>query len=139
MIVLVVTPKQQAPKPAEASAAKESLAEVQSKETSLPQPLEVMPSRMAKFVSDMKAKIVDTTSMISPQDQSGQKATFVIWDFGGQQLYYTMHQTFLSRTAFYLIVMDISKGLDEVIDTASQHPMWKDSGSPKTSRGELPG
>ena len=38
---------------------------------------------------------------------------FDIWDFGGQQVYYTAHQTFFSQRAIYLLTVDMSKRLDE--------------------------
>ncbi|XP_053383421.1 uncharacterized protein LOC123540198 [Mercenaria mercenaria] len=39
-----------------------------------------------------------------------------IWDFGGQFIYYTTHQIFHSRDAIYLLVFDLNKDLDNVIE-----------------------
>ncbi|XP_062598980.1 probable serine/threonine-protein kinase pats1 [Saccostrea cucullata] len=36
-------------------------------------------------------------------------------DFAGQVAYYACHQVYLSRRAFYIVVVDISKGLDEEV------------------------
>ena len=58
-----------------------------------------------------------------------------LWDFGGQQIYYTSHQTFLNERAIYVLTVDMSKALDGVISTEIEVPKWKESGSPKTSRG----
>ena len=58
-----------------------------------------------------------------------------LWDFDGQQIYYTSHQTFLNERAIYVLTVDMSKSLDEVIPTEIEVPKWKESGSPKTSRG----
>ncbi|VDH93173.1 Hypothetical predicted protein, partial [Mytilus galloprovincialis] len=39
----------------------------------------------------------------------------IFWDFGGQYVYYTTHQTFMTYRALFLVVFDGSKGLNEVI------------------------
>ncbi|XP_062600816.1 probable serine/threonine-protein kinase pats1 [Saccostrea cucullata] len=36
-------------------------------------------------------------------------------DFAGQVAYYACHQVYLSRRAFYIVVVDMSKGLDEEV------------------------
>ncbi|XP_013391980.1 uncharacterized protein LOC106160033 [Lingula anatina] len=35
-----------------------------------------------------------------------------LWDFGGQYVFYTTHQTFLTWRAVYLLVFDLTKGLN---------------------------
>ncbi|XP_052063409.1 uncharacterized protein LOC127703064 isoform X4 [Mytilus californianus] len=41
----------------------------------------------------------------------------IFWDFGGQYVYYTTHQTFMTFRALFLLVIDGSKGLhDQVLD-----------------------
>ena len=42
--------------------------------------------------------------------------TATIWDFGGQYIYYTTHQIFHSRDAIYLLVFNLNKDLDNVIE-----------------------
>ncbi|XP_076082663.1 uncharacterized protein LOC143053769 [Mytilus galloprovincialis] len=39
----------------------------------------------------------------------------IFWDFGGQYVYYTTHQTFMTFRALFLVVFDGSKGLHEVV------------------------
>ncbi|XP_063417191.1 uncharacterized protein LOC134699524 [Mytilus trossulus] len=39
----------------------------------------------------------------------------IFWDFGGQYVYYTTHQTFMTYRALFLVVFDGSKGLHEQI------------------------
>ncbi|VDI64029.1 Hypothetical predicted protein [Mytilus galloprovincialis] len=39
----------------------------------------------------------------------------IFWDFGGQYVYYTTHQTFMTYRALFLVVFDGSKGLHEEI------------------------
>ncbi|XP_062599585.1 probable serine/threonine-protein kinase pats1 [Saccostrea cucullata] len=46
-------------------------------------------------------------------------------DFAGQVAYYACHQVYLSRRAFYIVVIDISKGLEEEVrhyDTDRHNP-----------------
>ncbi|CAH1803214.1 unnamed protein product, partial [Owenia fusiformis] len=42
------------------------------------------------------------------------------WDFGGQHVFYTTHQTFLTDRAIYLLVVDLTKDLDDKVDTIRQ-------------------
>ncbi|XP_052081086.1 probable serine/threonine-protein kinase roco4 [Mytilus californianus] len=40
-------------------------------------------------------------------------APVIIWDFGGQDVFYSTHQTFLTYRAIYLLVLDGSRKLDD--------------------------
>ena len=42
-------------------------------------------------------------------------STFAVHDFGGQPEYYPWHKLFLSREALYLLVADLSEGVDECV------------------------
>ncbi|XP_062567557.1 uncharacterized protein LOC134229786, partial [Saccostrea cucullata] len=42
--------------------------------------------------------------------------TLTFFDFGGQCAYYACHQIYLTRRAFYIVVVDASKDLDKVVD-----------------------
>ncbi|XP_062586685.1 probable serine/threonine-protein kinase pats1 [Saccostrea cucullata] len=42
--------------------------------------------------------------------------TLTFFDFGGQCAYYACHQIYLTRRAFYVVVMDASKRLDQKVD-----------------------
>ena len=39
----------------------------------------------------------------------------IFWDFGGQYVYYTTHQTFMTFRALFLVVFDGSKQLHEIV------------------------
>ena len=60
---------------------------------------------------------------------------FDIWDFAGQHMYYTSHQTFLSERAVYLLVVDMSIPLDKELSTEIEVAKWKEASSPKRARG----
>ena len=53
----------------------------------------------------------------------GQKFTFQIWDFGGQEEYYATHQCFLSARSLYLVVWRLTDG-DEGI---GELRLWLDN------------
>ncbi|XP_056015156.1 uncharacterized protein LOC125676198 [Ostrea edulis] len=48
-------------------------------------------------------------------DKEGKQLLSIL-DFGGQCAYYACHQVYLSRRAFYLLVLNMSKRFDEKVD-----------------------
>ncbi|XP_071148270.1 uncharacterized protein [Mytilus edulis] len=61
-------------------------------------------------------------------------APVIIWDFGGQYVFYSTHQTFLTYRAIYLVVVDGSRTLDEPCLFAQYLP---GKSGPKTARDYL--
>lgn len=60
------------------------------------------------------SKVIDAMKSESSQNTYGQIS---VWDFGGDFIFYTTHQTFLSPRGIYLVVVDITKMLfDEYQD-----------------------
>ncbi|XP_062566134.1 uncharacterized protein LOC134228499 [Saccostrea cucullata] len=45
-----------------------------------------------------------------------EQKTLTLFDFGGQSAYYACHQIYLTRRAFYVVVVDASKRLDQKVD-----------------------
>jgi GTPase SAR1 family protein len=43
-----------------------------------------------------------------------------IWDFAGQDMFYSTHQVFLCKRAVYLLITDISKDINENVDHWSE-------------------
>ena len=90
-------------------------------------------SQMKKVIDELRLEITETTIRSAKEE-----GMFNIWDFGGQHVYYTSHQTFLSDRAIYLLTMDITESLDTVLETATYTDIrWQDTGAPKTPRGIL--
>jgi hypothetical protein len=58
----------------------------------------------------------------------------MIWDFGGQDVFYSTHQTFLTYRAIYMLVLDGSRTLDELCSFEQYLP--GKSGA-KTQRGNI--
>ncbi|XP_063957362.1 probable serine/threonine-protein kinase roco4 [Lytechinus pictus] len=48
-----------------------------------------------------------------------------IWDFAGQDVYYTTHQVFLNWRAIYVVVFDLSKSLDSVVPPESRDDYYE--------------
>lgn len=67
---------------------------------------------MRFFTSVKKTQQNGATAM---EDTVGKK-TLSVFDFGGQCVYYACHQIYLTRRAFYMVVVDASKHLDQVVD-----------------------
>ena len=49
----------------------------------------------------------------------------VLWDFGGQSVYYATHPLFLTRKAVYLLVYDLSQGLHARAEPVVKQGMYK--------------
>ena len=52
----------------------------------------------------------DDTSFLS-EKRKNDRISFI--NFGGQNIYYAFHQTYLSRNAVYILVLDMTKGFEE--------------------------
>ena len=61
-------------------------------------------------------------------------APVIIWDFGGQDVFYSTHQTFLTYRAIYMLVLDGSRTLDEPCPFEQYLP---GKGGAKTQRGRF--
>ncbi|KAH3728899.1 hypothetical protein DPMN_054862 [Dreissena polymorpha] len=65
-------------------------------------------------------EMLETTSDNSEKskaslDQSKNEITVSVWDFAGQSLYYSTHQFFLNERSIYVVVMDMTRSLKDVL------------------------
>lgn len=58
--------------------------------------------------------IMDYVRAMSGTDYLGPQITFL--DFAGQKFYYSYHQIYLSPGTFYILVVDMTKKLDEKVE-----------------------
>ncbi|CAG2245047.1 unnamed protein product [Mytilus edulis] len=66
-------------------------------------------------VSITKENFLKKTSKVGKKQLHNKKiAPIIIWDFGGQDVFYSTHQTFLTYRAIYIIVLDGSRKLDDL-------------------------
>ncbi|VDI58101.1 Hypothetical predicted protein [Mytilus galloprovincialis] len=74
-------------------------------------------------VSITKEKFLQMSCRVGEKQLHNKKiAPVIIWDFGGQDVFYSTHQTFLTYRAVYIIVLDGSRKLDEVCPFAQYLP-----------------
>ncbi|XP_061177530.1 probable serine/threonine-protein kinase pats1 [Saccostrea echinata] len=60
----------------------------------------------------------DFLKAVTEETEKEGKQLLSVMDFGGQCAYYACHQVYLSRRAFYLLVIDMSKSFEEKVDPA---------------------
>jgi GTPase SAR1 family protein len=76
-------------------------------------------SKQAKIKSKMTRKEINKQmeKSLKRGEYKMKVGRLIFWDFGGQYVYYTTHQTFMTYRALFLVVFDGSKDLyDEVSD-----------------------
>ena len=76
------------------------------------------------FVAEVKENILGVENIVQVN----------FWDFGGQWVYYTTHQSYLSKRCLYLLVFNLAKGLHEHVPEENTH----NEASTKTVLGKVP-
>mmetsp|Transcript_20768 Transcript_20768/g.29162 ORF Transcript_20768/g.29162 Transcript_20768/m.29162 type:complete len:1031 (+) Transcript_20768:58-3150(+) len=77
------------------------------------------PKKKVKFTELITPDVIERTKNMKKLSMS-----FYVWDFAGQEEYYTTHHFFLTQSAIYLLVLDLSKPVDELIPRIT---FWLDS------------
>ncbi|XP_071148101.1 uncharacterized protein [Mytilus edulis] len=86
-------------------------------------------------VSISKEKFLEMSSKVGKKQLHNKKiAPIIIWDFGGQDVFYSTHQTFLTYRAIYMVVLDGSRTLDDLCPYEKYLP---GKGQHKTARDYL--
>ncbi|XP_063417524.1 uncharacterized protein LOC134700084 [Mytilus trossulus] len=74
-------------------------------------------------VSITKESFLEKSSKVGKKKLHTRKiAPIIIWDFGGQDVFYSTHQTFLTYRAIYILVLDGSRKLDDPCPTEQYLP-----------------
>ncbi|XP_072175112.1 probable serine/threonine-protein kinase roco8, partial [Diadema setosum] len=89
------------------SASPEVVSPSRTSEQSMPEPIATIVEKMLKKKAQLNSP--------PPNEMS-----LSIWDFAGQDVYYTTHQVFLTWRAVYIVVFDLSRDLDSVIPPESR-------------------
>lgn len=79
----------------------------------------IVTSKQEKMKSKMTRKEIkkQMEKVLKRGDYKMKVGRLIFWDFGGQYVYYTTHQTFLTYRAVFLVVFDGSRNLyDKVPD-----------------------
>ena len=69
------------------------------------------PADNIQTVPDNVASLVEVLLRKDDDSEREEDIYFVLWDFGGQTVYYTTHPLFLMSRAIYLLVFDLSRHL----------------------------
>lgn len=62
-----------------------------------------------------------------PFTPGGSKAALVFWDFAGHDDYHSTHSLFLSEGAFFLLVVDLARFVDDVSSRSNAIYIWLDA------------
>ncbi|KAL3854548.1 hypothetical protein ACJMK2_013812 [Sinanodonta woodiana] len=77
-------------------------------------------NRVVAKQNEKKDAVMEIIQLINASSEKLEKsieeyAKLGIWDFAGQYVFYTTHQTFLSYRALYLLVIDLSQQMTELV------------------------
>ncbi|XP_060554331.1 probable serine/threonine-protein kinase roco4, partial [Ruditapes philippinarum] len=73
-----------------------------------------------EIVKDLQDTLHESMQMPT---QDSKTADVSIWDFAGQTEFYDTHQVFLTKKAVYLLVTDISKQVNDIVEDGNKN--WK--------------
>ncbi|XP_023932214.1 uncharacterized protein LOC106167484 isoform X2 [Lingula anatina] len=73
------------------------------------------PVQTLDYLKNIDPKLLGKIEKLARKEHVDPEKQVTIWDFGGQDVYYTTHQTFLSEHIIYLLVFRLDVDLDEKI------------------------
>ncbi|KAH3717127.1 hypothetical protein DPMN_059905 [Dreissena polymorpha] len=101
------------------------------------EPLQTFKERMTLHKEDeilqhgikFAKKMLETTSENSEKskaslDETKNEITVSVWDFAGQTLYYSTHQFFLNERSIYVVVMDMTRSLKDIVSKSDGLGIW---------------
>ncbi|KAH3753197.1 hypothetical protein DPMN_187831 [Dreissena polymorpha] len=65
-----------------------------------------------------------TNEITTSLDESTNEITVSVWDFAGQTLYYSTHQFFLNERSIYVVVMDMTRSLKDIVSKSDGIGIW---------------
>ncbi|KAH3864025.1 hypothetical protein DPMN_027037 [Dreissena polymorpha] len=77
-----------------------------------------------QIVKEEPANKQDAPVNIPVPVETKTDTTVSVWDFAGQTLYYSTHQFFLNRRSIYLVLMDMTKDLNESVKEGERSGIW---------------
>ena len=78
-----------------------------------------------KEFTDHLVELLKGLNLQSDATSSEHDITLDLWDFAGQHLYYASYPVFLSTRAVYMLVYDLSKGLQETAQPCFRQGIWE--------------
>ena len=92
------------------------------------------------IIPDEVATLIEKLLKEAENDHDDEDIYAILWDFGGQSVYYVTHPLFITARAVYLLVYDLSRDPYETAKTVVKQGMFKkivDSHGTKTNLGYL--
>ncbi|KAK3588518.1 hypothetical protein CHS0354_022993 [Potamilus streckersoni] len=85
-----------------------------------PEEMSNEPSKLEFSKIEKKDAVIEIIQLVNKntdklENITMEYATLAMWDFAGQYVFYTTHQTFLTCRAIYLLVIDLSQQITELI------------------------
>ena len=80
-------------------------------------------ARYFHFMLLFQEVVADAVNTDDPKDY----AKVSVWDFGGQFVFYTTHQMFLTHRAIYILISNMSQHIEDVV--IDDEPYFDCSGS----------
>ncbi|XP_053388747.1 uncharacterized protein LOC128551850 [Mercenaria mercenaria] len=86
------------------------------------------------YIRNQLLDLIKEQSQLSTDERDTNTADLSVWDFAGQYAFYSTHQVFLSRRCVYLLVTDMSKLMEDIVQDDDCFPdcdgtkNWKISG-----------
>ena len=83
-----------------------------------------------QLLAQCNAKTSNSAAMaLSPSSpvQDRNSASFTIWDFGGQEVFYHLHNLFLTRNGVYLMVLNPVQLLKNLVEELENLSFWTDA------------
>ena len=103
------------------SSTEPSLTDVWERAKSFSHPLE-------EKVPDSIATLVERMLQEDEKAQEENEIFSIIWDFGGQSVYYATHPIFLTQSAIYILACDLSRNPYKEADTVVRQGLYKTQG-----------
>ena len=114
----------------------ESTIDETSQDTSLIVPIKFVDESVARAQKHLKTRRLPLTGKVFQQllqrnrrkvPASQPERTFALWDFAGQEIFYTVHHLFLSPNGVYLLVTNLQKLLKNQCDELEVLTFWLES------------
>lgn len=77
---------------------------------------EYMKGLASAYEKELLENSAKTEWQASAEEKAGIRPFISVWDFAGQNIYYSTHHFFLNNRSIYLLVMDVSKDINEEIE-----------------------
>ncbi|KAL9974007.1 hypothetical protein ACROYT_G020535 [Oculina patagonica] len=110
----------------------------QPPEPQLPKPpLSEPQSPQPQLPDDIAELIPNLLQKVETEEDEEEDIYSILWDFGGQSVYYTTHPIFLTEKAIYILACDLSRNPHNKANTPIRKGLYKNNEDRKCSKTNL--